>query len=133
MAESSLRLLGSLAARVEHLAVSTDGFDPGSTGPSVFHGIARDGDSCAEWKITRTNFPLHECAGALSFEAPSRHGTIFVGDVDQQPGVRIGVLKLLHSAFKRDFFCAVEHHTRVIIDRIRDADRPTQLSKALLR
>jgi len=63
MAESSLRLLGSLAARVEHLAVCTDGFDPGSTGPSVFHGIARNGDFCAEWKITRTNFPLEFVPG----------------------------------------------------------------------
>src|SRR5215813_7956491 len=84
--------------RIELNAIRSDRFDPERRRTSVLHRVTGNGEFGSGFEIAWTYAISNERRRALRFEAPRRHGTVLVGDVNEQPRMRIGELELLYDA-----------------------------------
>src|SRR5678815_3199072 len=101
-------------SRPELFSIVSDRFHPERAGASILHRMAGDLQFRAELQIRGTNAVAQQRGWTLRLESPGRYRTILVGDVHQQPRVRVGVLEFLDRALDRHFLLVVEHHRGVM-------------------
>src|SRR5688572_14096117 len=118
-ARASLVALRVPAPGIEFGAVRANRLGPGGGRPTILHRVSGDLQLGTWSEIAPAHLHLHERARPLGLEAPRRHFAVCTGDVHEQPGVGIRVLKFLHDAFERHFLRVVEHRAGVMRARHR--------------
>jgi hypothetical protein len=71
--------------------------------------IALNGDRRTRLKVFKAYAGASQRTRTFGLKSPSRHLAAGIFDVDQQPGVRVGVLKLLNRTGQRHLAGGVEH------------------------
>ena len=112
------KLFDAITSRVEfHAVVESEARDPLGRRAPIPHRVAADSDARSRSKIARSNAGAHHVARGRSFKTPGRHRAVFVLHVDDEPGMRIGILEFTDDAFERDRRVERVHAIRMVRKR----------------